>query len=87
MKKTIITTAIILGLGLTTFAQNDNHNGGLFRKGPEAIEYTDRDSEGLPMLPSSHGETGDQTSPLGSGVAVLLSLGAAYLIGKKRREE
>ncbi len=88
MKKTIITTAIILGLGLTTFAQNDNHNGGLFRKGPEAIEYTNRDSEGLPMLPSSHGEQGDQpTGPLGSGVAVLLSLGAAYLVGKKRREE
>ena len=87
MKKTIITTAIILGLGFTTFAQSDNHNGGLFRKGPEAIEYTNRESEGLPMLPSSHGEPGDQTSPLGSGVAVLLSLGAAYLVGKKRREE
>ena len=39
-----------------------------------------------PNLPG-HGATGEQNGPLGSGVAVLLGLGAAYLIGKKRKEE
>ena len=87
MKKLIITTALLLGLGLTGFAQNDNHNGGMFQKGPEPREYTNRDSYDGPMLPSSHGETDDQNGPLGSGVAVLLSLGAAYLVGKRRKEE
>ena len=38
------------------------------------------------MLPT-HGETGNQDAPVGSGIAVLLGLGAAYLVGKKRREE
>ena len=39
-----------------------------------------------PNLPG-HGDQGDQNGPLGSGVAVLLGLGAAYLIGKKRNEK
>lgn len=41
------------------------------------------------QLVQQHGLDGDQNaeSPLGSGVAVLLGLGAAYLVGKKRREE
>ena len=45
----------------------------------------------LPTLPTIHGGLGDfdgaEPGPLGSGVAVLLGLGAAYLVGKKRREE
>jgi len=41
------------------------------------------------MLPTQHGATGDQNAdgPIGSGIAVLLGLGGAYLVGKKRREE
>ena len=86
MKKLVLTIAIVLGLGLNAIAQNDDHNGGgMFQKGPQPREYTNRDYDG-PMLPSNHGETGDQSSPLGSGVAVLLGLGAAYLVGKKREE-
>ena len=88
MKKIALTIAIILGLGMTSFAQNDSHNGGgMFQKGPEPREYGDRPSSDAPMLPSSHGAMGDQSSPLGSGVAVLLGLGGAYLVAKKRREE
>jgi hypothetical protein len=29
----------------------------------------------------------DASSPLGSGIAVLVSLGAAYAVARKRREE
>ena len=38
-------------------------------------------------LPSNHGYDSDTPAPLGSGIAVLVGLGAAYLIGKKRNEE
>jgi hypothetical protein len=88
MKKTILTIAIVLGMTIGAFAQN----GGLFGKGPErqseSYEYSTR-SGGL-MLPGSHGETsdqsGDEPAPLGSGIAVLVGLGAAYAL-KKRNEK
>ena len=86
MKKLALTIAIVLGLGLTTFA----NDGGLFQRGASETTsglYGDRDGMlGFPGLPD-HGETGNQDAPLGSGVAVLLGFGAAYLVAKKRREE
>ena len=92
MKKTLLTIAIVLGLGMTTFA--DPNGGGLFQRGltPDEEYYglgyynINRDGEGMPLLPS-HGETGNADAPLGTGIAVLTALGAAYLVGKKRREE
>ena len=49
--------------------------------------YGNRDG-GSPMLPG-HGETGNQDAdgPLGSGIAVLMGLGAAYALSKKRKDE
>lgn len=38
----------------------------------------------MPVLPS-HGETGNQDAPLGTGIAVLTTLGVAYLVGKRRK--
>ena len=86
MKKLIITTAIILGLGLTTFAQNDN-KGGLFLRGAEMDESSSRETTPTLVLPSQHGETGDQGAPVGSGIAVLMGLGAAYLVAQRRKEK
>ena len=87
MKKQIITIAILLGLGLTGLAQGDNHQGGMFQRGAEPREYSNglRDPD-IPMLPTQHGQDGDQTSPLGSGIIVLLGMGAAYLAGKRRED-
>ena len=86
MKKIILTFAIVLGLGLTTFADN----GGLFNRGAEntSSEPTTYGStrSGFPSLPG-HGQTGNQPAPLGSGIALLTVLGGAYLVGKRRREE
>ncbi len=87
MKKLIMTAAIILGFGLTTFADG----GGLFQRGtePENATYGNRDgSVTSPMLPG-HGQEGNQDAngPLGSGIAVLLGLGGAYLMSKKNKEE
>ena len=38
------------------------------------------------MLPP-HGSDDNEPAPLGSGVAVLLGLGAAYAVAKKRNEK
>ena len=89
MKKLAITIAIVLGLGLTTFA--DPNGGGLFQRGvnPDeeyGIGYTNNFRDGTPMLPN-HGETTNQGAPLGTGIAVLTALGAAYLVGKRHKEE
>ena len=88
MKKLALTIAVVLGLGLATFANND---GGLFQRGASESTsgvYGDREGAlmGGPGLPG-HGETGNQDAPLGSGIAVLLGLGAAYMVAKKHREE
>ena len=87
MKKLALTVAIVLAMGLSSFAQD----GGLLNRG---VTFDKQEKEngmmkggGLgPNFPG-HGENGDQNGPLGSGVAVLLGLGAAYLIGKKRNEK
>ena len=85
MKKLALTIAIVLGLGLTTFA--DPNQGGLFKRGDVPGEYELRDGEDplMPKLPN-HGET-DNQGPIGTGIAVLAALGGAYLVAKKRREE
>ena len=86
MKKLALTLAVVLGLGLTTFA--NNNDGGLFQRGAEPTYglYGDRGLTGGPILPG-HDEEGNQDAPLGSGVAVLLGLGAAYMVAKKRKED
>ena len=85
MKKLALTIAIVLGLGLTSFAGND---GGLFKRGATAEKADNRVGSGVfaPGLPN-HGEDTNQSAPLGTGIAVLAGLGAAYLIGKRRKED
>ena len=89
MKKLIITAAIILGLGMTSFADG----GGLFQRGTNPEEqngaFGNRATQEAPMLPA-HNQTGNQDGdqvPMGTGIAVLAALGGAYLVAKKRREE
>ena len=86
MKKLALTIAVVLGLGLATYANND---GGLFQRGasePASGMYGDRAGV-LDIAFPDHNASGNQDAPLGSGVAVLLGLGAAYMVAKKRREE
>lgn len=90
MKKTILIIAIILGLGLTTFA---NPGGGLFQRGEDMADYSNGNRDVNPMLPNAHNRNYDangadgQQVPIGSGITVLVGLGAAYLVGKRRNEE
>ena len=88
MKKATTIIAILLGMTLGTMAQQNG--GGLFRRGivPDETYYggVNRTETGL-MLPVTHGEATDQNgTPVGSGIAILVGLGAAYVM-KKRREE
>ena len=90
MKKLIMTTAIVLGLSMTTFAQgsmfhreNSRDNGNAVYESKGNYFRTDPLTPGLPI----HGQNSNQDAPLGGGIALLTALGAAYLVGKKRREE
>ena len=89
MKKLVVTIAIVLGLGMTSFA--DNNGGGLFQRG-EAVENNGNtiygsNRDGSPMLPQHNKDDNQPAAPLGSGIALLTALGAAYLVGKRKREE
>ena len=86
MKKTILTIALLLGLSLGVYAQ-----GGLFGYGAVSDEdyygASDRTGGTTPLLslPTTHGETNDQTAPLGSGALLLIGFGAAYALKKKNK--
>ena len=98
MKKLLITAAVIFGISMTSFA--DGNEGGMFGRAGNSgngnhsgyVLFGAKSGESAtedpvpPMLPN-HGETGNQPAPLGSGIALLAGLGAAYLVAKKRREE
>ena len=94
MKKLTLTLAIVFGMAFGATAQQQT-DGGLFKRGPVPgqLESDPQQSSntGMLSLPGQHGQqsdaSGDTTSPLGSGIAVMMGLGAAYLVGKKRREE
>ena len=89
MKKLALTFAIVLGLSMTTFADG----GGLFQRGASETETSGiynrpGDESPTPMLPEHNQNTHqDADAPLGTGIAVLSALGAAYLIGKRRNED
>ena len=86
MKKLIMTIAIVLGLSMTTFADG----GGLFQRGTADKETTEgvykNRGGGMPGIPG-HGGSDNADAPLGTGIAVLTALGAAYLVGKRRKED
>lgn len=92
MKKLAITIAIVFGMSMMSFADGNHPQGGLFQRGAtqEGYSMQKRDSN-IPMLPSQHGlgnhQDADDSVPMGTGIAVLMGLGAAYLVGKKRKED
>ena len=85
MKKLVLTIAILLGIGITTYAAP--YDGGLFKRGKTSDSYYYNNRDDDPPLIPGHGGTGNQDAPLGTGIAVLAGLGAAYLVAKKRKED
>ncbi len=90
MKKLIMTIAIVLSLGTMAFAQDVEvyEERGLFGMGKESGIFGAKAGEDALLLPG-HGMTDDQDAdgPLGTGIALLTALGAAYLVGKRRKED
>ena len=91
MKKLVLTIAIVLGMTFGASAQyfGDNgqpQGGGLFGRGatPEGSAYAEGVNGATPLLPI-HGQTGNQDAPLGSGALLLIGMGAAYAIAKKKK--
>lgn len=86
MKKIVLTISIILGLALTGMAQL---GGGMFQRGDDMIENNNNyRTENSPMLPTDHGSGNDHpASPLGTGIAVLATFGAAYAFSKTHRRK
>ena len=87
MKKLALTLAIVLGLGMASYAEG----GGLFGQGQSVAEEntttTMYNRDGLfPALPGQHNTGAHQPAPVGSGITVLIGLGAAYAFAKKREE-
>ena len=80
MKKLALTIGIVLAMGLGASAQS------LLQR--EEMDYVNNDRTTLttPLIPE-FGETEDQDGPLGSGIALLAGLGAAYMVAKKRKED
>lgn len=92
MKKLIMTFVLAFAMGVGAFAQEGFFDSeeyiekGLFGRGEELFEEELRSGQ-VPLLPGAHGLEGNQdASPLGSGIVVLLGLGAAYAFGKKHED-
>ena len=86
MKKTVLTIAIVLGMSISSFAE---YGGGLFYRGEvsEGI-YQKKERNVNPLLPFHNWNVDqDANAPLGSGIALLVGLGAAYALNKRRKQD
>jgi hypothetical protein len=82
MKKLALTVAIVLGMTCMGMAQ-----GGLFQKGSTGNDTQMRDGAPAISLPNEHGSSNDFDAPVGSGIVMLLGMGGAYLVAKRRKED
>lgn len=86
MKKVVITTAmiILMGLGSIIMAQSDGFFG--YTDMTNRTDNYDPTSP-FPGLPGQHGQIGDAVSaPVGTGVLLLAGFGVAYAMYRKKEE-
>jgi len=81
MKKLALTIAIVLSMGIGASAQNS-----LLGKESYDEDFMDRTDATTPLILPGFGSEDDEDAPLGTGIAIMTALGAAYLVGKKRKE-
>ena len=94
MKKLIATLTVILGMGMTTFAQDEAFGGGgLLQRGktPQYNYFADWSDLGWMrdgIVISSSGITNDDfETPLGSGLVILLGAGLGYMALKRKEDK
>lgn len=90
MKKIALTIAIVMMMGFGAFAQDYYDNGSMLGRSTFDLLREGSDDPTTPFIPYQHGLEGDvngEETPLGSGIAVLLGLGGAYLIARRHKEE
>ena len=82
MKKILLAIALVITMGFGAKAQF-GITDAFFNDWDQsrALDFV------LPGLPGMHGETGDVTAPLGSGLLVLTALGGAYAVARRKREK
>ncbi|MBO7074088.1 MAG: hypothetical protein J6W12_04190 [Bacteroidales bacterium] len=86
MKKTLLAAALTLLLGFGAVAQSNTDGFFSWNGNDEDDIYRDVTTNGL-VLPSTHGTGVDYNStPIGSGIAILTLLGAAYMVSKRNKE-
>lgn len=86
MKKVLFAIAIVLMMGFCASAQD-----GFFNSWDDVSNGVNRDGDdptlgniSLPGVPGSHGNGGNVTAPLGSGLLVLTALGAGYAVARRK---
>ena len=86
MKKILLAIALVITMSFGAKAQFFGLSDGFFNDwgASDAIRTTGF----LPLLPTVHGEIGDQSAaPLGSGLFILGALGAGYSVARRKREK
>lgn len=84
MKKIVFVFCILLSTLCMNAQQND---GGVFKRGNTVTENTEMFSKCGVSRFQDRGENDDQnTSPIGSGLSLLIGFGAAYAMYKKNKK-
>ena len=89
MKKLVLTIAIVLGVTFGATAQESSlffNDMQQFTTNEDFLGGNLGDGFKTPGLPGDHGGTGDVDAPLGSGALLLIGLGAAYAVRKRKNK-
>lgn len=74
MKKILLTLVLLLGIVFTSMAEIDQQENGLFKHG--TMHKTENVEKGA-----------GQEAPVGSGIALLLTMGGCYAFLKTKKHE
>ena len=88
MKKLVLTIAIVLGVAFGATAQQSSQffdNGQQPANNENFFGGSRGDGSKIPGLPG-HGGHGNADAPLGGGALLLIGMGAAYAVAKKKNK-
>ena len=81
MKRIVISIALVLALGSCANAQKD----GFFTSWDDVGNDLDRTGVEMPALPGTHGDSGNVSAPVGTGLLILTALGGVYAITRRKQ--